>query len=167
MVVESAALSAVWGVVFIVPWAMGRTGVWGLVGQVLGPVQGISPLLILIRIARGRAWSRHTLSATSRSFTSSSFSGTIPLSIPRPKVDYPTSLSHLTDHLSVRNSSNGDNSVHTFNLPIVGRGIPLGMPSFRVSTPPSLEKDLGRAGSYYSVNYDWEFGAVQKEGYAI
>ncbi|KAJ7086328.1 hypothetical protein B0H15DRAFT_931411 [Mycena belliarum] len=62
MLVESAALYAVWGVLFLICFARGTPLQNVLVGG-LGQVQGIAPVLIVFRVARGSAWSGATVHA--------------------------------------------------------------------------------------------------------
>jgi len=61
MLVESAALYSIWGLVFIISYAR-NSAFQNLVLPPLGQVQGIAPLLIILRVARGHAWSRETMS---------------------------------------------------------------------------------------------------------
>jgi len=59
MLIESAFLYAVTALIFIITFAK-NDPVQNLVLPVLGQVQSISPLLITLRIAQGRAWTRDT-----------------------------------------------------------------------------------------------------------
>ncbi|TFK35070.1 hypothetical protein BDQ12DRAFT_688752 [Crucibulum laeve] len=63
MIVESASLYSIWGLVFIISYARGSP-FQNIVLPPLGQVQGIAPLLIILRVAQGRAWSRETVAAT-------------------------------------------------------------------------------------------------------
>ncbi|KAJ6529060.1 hypothetical protein DFH09DRAFT_935035 [Mycena vulgaris] len=63
MLVESAALYAVWGMAFLICYAR-NTPLQNILLPPLGQVQGIAPLLILFRVAQGRAWSQNTATAT-------------------------------------------------------------------------------------------------------
>ncbi|KAF7290740.1 hypothetical protein MIND_01314700 [Mycena indigotica] len=63
MIIESASLYAVVGLIFIVTYAR-SSSVQNLVFPALGQVQGIAPMLILSRVAQGRAWSQSTIQAT-------------------------------------------------------------------------------------------------------
>ncbi|KAG1741852.1 uncharacterized protein EDB91DRAFT_1280076 [Suillus paluster] len=58
MVVESAALYAVFAVIFIVSFAVGARGVTTMCFLSIGKIQGIAQLFIIIRVARGRAVTR-------------------------------------------------------------------------------------------------------------
>ncbi|KAJ7082024.1 hypothetical protein B0H15DRAFT_952701 [Mycena belliarum] len=66
MLVESAALYAVWGVLFLICFAR-NTPLQNVLVGMLGQVQGIAPLLIVFRVAQGRAWAADTALATGRS----------------------------------------------------------------------------------------------------
>ncbi|THH08338.1 hypothetical protein EW146_g9025 [Bondarzewia mesenterica] len=59
MVVESAALYSITGLIFIICYAR-NSNVQNIVLPVLGQVMCIAPELILLRVARGRAWSHNT-----------------------------------------------------------------------------------------------------------
>ncbi|GJJ06896.1 hypothetical protein Clacol_001092 [Clathrus columnatus] len=59
MLIESAFIYAVTALIFIITFAKNNP-VQNLVLPVLGQVQSISPLLITLRIAQGRAWTRDT-----------------------------------------------------------------------------------------------------------
>ncbi|KAJ7703882.1 hypothetical protein B0H17DRAFT_921603 [Mycena rosella] len=61
MLVESAALYAVWSTVFLVCYAR-NTPFQNILLPPLGQIQGIAPLLILFRVAQGRGWSQSTVS---------------------------------------------------------------------------------------------------------
>ncbi|KAH7906881.1 hypothetical protein BJ138DRAFT_1161545 [Hygrophoropsis aurantiaca] len=61
MVVESALPFAVGCLIFLALYAKGNTGA-NLFLPLLVQVQGISPQLIVLRVQRGRAWSKDTLS---------------------------------------------------------------------------------------------------------
>ncbi|KAF7329189.1 hypothetical protein MKEN_00179500 [Mycena kentingensis (nom. inval.)] len=63
MMIESASLYAVFGVGFLVAYARASV-VQNLVFPVLGQVQGIAPMLILARVAEGRAWSQSVIQNT-------------------------------------------------------------------------------------------------------
>ncbi|KAJ7074778.1 hypothetical protein C8F01DRAFT_1225195 [Mycena amicta] len=68
MLVESAALYAIVGLIFIITYARSST-VQNLIFPPLGQVQGIAPMLILARVAEGRAWSQSTVEATTADST--------------------------------------------------------------------------------------------------
>ncbi|EPQ55666.1 hypothetical protein GLOTRDRAFT_10171, partial [Gloeophyllum trabeum ATCC 11539] len=59
MLVESAALYAICSILFLVPYVVNHP-LQGIFMQVLSQVQIIAPLLIIYRVATGRAWSRKT-----------------------------------------------------------------------------------------------------------
>ncbi|TDL20989.1 hypothetical protein BD410DRAFT_750293, partial [Rickenella mellea] len=59
MMVESAALFSVTGLIFIICYAH-NSSIQNLVLPVLGQIMCISPELIIMRVALGRAWSRDT-----------------------------------------------------------------------------------------------------------
>ncbi|KAF8641523.1 hypothetical protein AX16_009901 [Volvariella volvacea WC 439] len=59
MLVESAALYTIWGLVFLICYAR-NTPFQNIVLPPLGQVQGIAPVLILLRVAQGRAWTKET-----------------------------------------------------------------------------------------------------------
>ncbi|KZV85728.1 hypothetical protein EXIGLDRAFT_681546 [Exidia glandulosa HHB12029] len=59
MLVESAALYAICGILFLVPWGL-QDPVQQLVLPTLGQVESIAPVLIIMRVAQGRAWSADT-----------------------------------------------------------------------------------------------------------
>jgi len=62
MLIESAALFSVTGLIFIVAFAR-QSKVQDLILPSLGLVQGIAPMLIILRVAQGRAWSNELSSA--------------------------------------------------------------------------------------------------------
>ncbi|KAJ7124098.1 hypothetical protein C8R43DRAFT_1076079, partial [Mycena crocata] len=64
ILVESAALYSGWGLVFLICYAR-NTPFQNILLPPLGQVQGIAPLLILFRVAQGRAWSQNTVTVTS------------------------------------------------------------------------------------------------------
>ncbi|KAJ7074788.1 hypothetical protein C8F01DRAFT_925160, partial [Mycena amicta] len=57
MLIESAALYALVGLIFLITYARAST-VQNLVFPILGQVEAIAPLLILARVVDGRAWTR-------------------------------------------------------------------------------------------------------------
>jgi len=63
MLVESAAIYAVFGIMFLICFAR-NTPLQNILVGMLGQVQGIAPVLIVFRVAQGRAWSQHTMQAT-------------------------------------------------------------------------------------------------------
>lgn len=69
VLVESAALYSVTGLIFIVSYAR-NSPFQNIVLPPLGLVQGIAPILILLRVAKGRAWNQTTMVTINR--------GTIP-----------------------------------------------------------------------------------------
>ncbi|KAJ7456069.1 hypothetical protein FB451DRAFT_1276952 [Mycena latifolia] len=71
MLVESAALYAVSGVAFLICFAR-NTPLQNVLIGILGQVQGIAPVLIVFRVAQGRAWSTHTVHTLQRTQTVSS-----------------------------------------------------------------------------------------------
>ncbi|KAJ7153215.1 hypothetical protein C8R46DRAFT_1357131 [Mycena filopes] len=71
MLVESAALYATWGLVFLICYAR-NTPLQNILLPPLGQVQGIAPILILFRVAQGRAWSETTLSTNTSGYNSRS-----------------------------------------------------------------------------------------------
>jgi len=80
LLVESASLYSVTGLVFIITYARGSY-VQNLVLPPLGQVQGIAPLLIILRFAEGKAWSRETIElATLRRDAASVGVATLPVS---------------------------------------------------------------------------------------
>ncbi|KAJ7430357.1 hypothetical protein B0H11DRAFT_2374447 [Mycena galericulata] len=77
MLIESAALYAVWSTVFLICYAR-NTPFQNILLPPLGQVQGIAPALILFRVAQGRAWSHDTANVTMSS--ASGRNRSIPLS---------------------------------------------------------------------------------------
>jgi len=63
MIVESAALYTAWALMFLVPFARQDT-FQNIVLPALGQVQGIAPLLIILRVAQGKAWTSNTADST-------------------------------------------------------------------------------------------------------
>ncbi|KAF7369914.1 hypothetical protein MSAN_00620900 [Mycena sanguinolenta] len=59
IIIESAALTAVWSLAFIICYP--RNTVWNILISPMGQITGISPVLILFRVARGRAWTASTM----------------------------------------------------------------------------------------------------------
>ncbi|EIM85267.1 uncharacterized protein STEHIDRAFT_157908 [Stereum hirsutum FP-91666 SS1] len=60
MVIESAALYSITGMIFIICYAR-SSSVQNIVLPILGQVMCIAPELIILRVARGRAWSSNTV----------------------------------------------------------------------------------------------------------
>ncbi|RXW17958.1 hypothetical protein EST38_g7901 [Candolleomyces aberdarensis] len=69
MIVESAALYTSWAILFLVPFARQDT-FQNIVLPSLGQVQGIAPLLIIFRVAQGKAWNSSTATNTLNAKTS-------------------------------------------------------------------------------------------------
>lgn len=69
MIIESASIYSVCSVLYIVPFAIGNPLANAFL-QILGMAQGIAPLLIIYRVAEGKAW---TQSNTDQTMTSTSF----------------------------------------------------------------------------------------------
>ncbi|KAJ6533374.1 hypothetical protein DFH09DRAFT_932689, partial [Mycena vulgaris] len=63
MLIEFAALYAVWSTVFLICYAR-NTPFQNILLPPLGQVQGIAPALILLRVAQGRAWSQKAANVT-------------------------------------------------------------------------------------------------------
>ncbi|KAJ2917551.1 hypothetical protein MD484_g2883, partial [Candolleomyces efflorescens] len=63
MLVESAAIYTGWAIMFLVPFAREDT-FQNFVLPSLGQVQGIAPLLIIFRVAQGKAWTSSTATST-------------------------------------------------------------------------------------------------------
>ncbi|EJD48817.1 hypothetical protein AURDEDRAFT_17999, partial [Auricularia subglabra TFB-10046 SS5] len=59
MLIESAVLYSVCGVIFLVPWGLADP-VQNLILPTLGQAESIAPLLIIMRVAQGHAWSSDT-----------------------------------------------------------------------------------------------------------
>ncbi|KAF5342598.1 hypothetical protein D9611_002007 [Ephemerocybe angulata] len=59
MIVESAALYTAWALIFMASYAKGDT-FQNVVLPALGQVQAIAPLLIIFRVAQGKAWTADT-----------------------------------------------------------------------------------------------------------
>ncbi|KAJ7123513.1 hypothetical protein C8R44DRAFT_538714, partial [Mycena epipterygia] len=57
MLIESAALYAIWSLVFLICYAR-NTPLQNILLPPLGQIEGIAPVLILFRVAQGRAWSQ-------------------------------------------------------------------------------------------------------------
>ncbi|TFK40274.1 hypothetical protein BDQ12DRAFT_734277 [Crucibulum laeve] len=62
MVVESAALYSISSILFLVPFILNHP-IQNTFLQMLSPVQVIAPLLIILRVAQGKAWSGATANA--------------------------------------------------------------------------------------------------------
>ncbi|KAJ7744019.1 hypothetical protein DFH07DRAFT_978699 [Mycena maculata] len=65
MLIESAALYAIWSTVFLICYVR-QSPLENILLPAQGQIQGIAPLLILFRVAQGRAWSQHTLDTTTQ-----------------------------------------------------------------------------------------------------
>lgn len=63
MLIESASLYSINGIIFIVSYGI-NSPVQNLALPLLGQTQSIAPLLIIYRVAQGRAWSHETLKTT-------------------------------------------------------------------------------------------------------
>ncbi|KAJ6561385.1 hypothetical protein DFH09DRAFT_920938 [Mycena vulgaris] len=94
MLIESAALYAVWSTVFLICYAR-NTPFQNILLPPLGQVQGIAPALILFRVAQGRAWSQKTANVTISS--ASGRNRSIPLS----------DLTHTANEAESRNVRQG------------------------------------------------------------
>jgi len=64
ILVESSALYSVFGIMYLVPYALG-VPIADLFGQLWTKTSVIAPLLIILRVVKGRAWTAH-ITATSR-----------------------------------------------------------------------------------------------------
>ncbi|KLO13649.1 hypothetical protein SCHPADRAFT_915187 [Schizopora paradoxa] len=63
ILIESAALYSTVGLIFVISYAR-NSMVQNVLLPVLGHIQAVSPLLIILRVARGVAWDRRTIRAT-------------------------------------------------------------------------------------------------------
>jgi len=79
LLVESAALYSVTGLIFIISYAR-NSPFQNLVLPALGQIQGIAPVLILLRVAQGRAWSQPVLNTNRSTIVAKSTPDPIPLS---------------------------------------------------------------------------------------
>ncbi|KZV85744.1 hypothetical protein EXIGLDRAFT_775283 [Exidia glandulosa HHB12029] len=82
MLIESAALYSVAGIIFLVPW-VSQNPVQNLVLPTLVQLEGIAPILVIMRVAQGRAWAAHTessLTSSTLAFNKSSRGDTVALS---------------------------------------------------------------------------------------
>jgi hypothetical protein len=77
MLVESAALYTVNGLFFLISYAA-NSPIQNLTLPLLGQTQSIAPLLIILRVAQGRAWSNDTMSKLSTSPMQFKLSSRIP-----------------------------------------------------------------------------------------
>ncbi|KAF7329172.1 hypothetical protein MKEN_00177800 [Mycena kentingensis (nom. inval.)] len=68
LLVESAALYAFWSTAFIVSYAR-ASPMKDVLLPSLGQIQGIAPILIIRRMAQGRAWSRNTMNLRGSNLT--------------------------------------------------------------------------------------------------
>ncbi|KAF8645371.1 hypothetical protein AX16_007874 [Volvariella volvacea WC 439] len=59
MLIESAAIFSIWGLVFLICFAR-DTPFQNIVLPTFGQIQGVAPALILLRVAQGRAWTKDT-----------------------------------------------------------------------------------------------------------
>ncbi|PBK76494.1 hypothetical protein ARMSODRAFT_1078617 [Armillaria solidipes] len=97
IVIESAALYSLWALIFLITYARNNP-VQNILLPPLGQIEGIAPLLIILRVIRGRAWNSTTI-APSRYQAKSLYGPTetdhceIPLKeIPASRGSTPTSL---------------------------------------------------------------------------
>lgn len=77
MVIESAAFYSVFGVAFIVAFAMHAYGVTTLCFLSIGKIQGIAQLFIIIRVAQGRAATSEWSTRGTAIHTALGFAGTV------------------------------------------------------------------------------------------
>ncbi|TFK32987.1 hypothetical protein BDQ12DRAFT_616092, partial [Crucibulum laeve] len=68
MLIESAMLPLVFDVCFIVAFAC-KAPIMNVIPQLIGHIQVIAPLLIVLRVAKGRAWSNTTILSRSIQFS--------------------------------------------------------------------------------------------------
>jgi len=64
ILVESSALYSIFGIMYLIPYALGAP-IADLFGQLWTKMSVIAPLLIILRVVRGRAWTAE-ITATSR-----------------------------------------------------------------------------------------------------
>ncbi|KZV85748.1 hypothetical protein EXIGLDRAFT_653805 [Exidia glandulosa HHB12029] len=70
MLIESAALYSVAAIIFLVPW-VSQNPVQNLVLPTLVQLEGIAPILVIMRVAQGRAWAADTESRLTGTGTTS------------------------------------------------------------------------------------------------
>ncbi|KAF7290715.1 hypothetical protein MIND_01312200 [Mycena indigotica] len=102
MIVESAALYAGVGLLFLGAYVKG-SALQNLVFPVLGQVQGIAPMLILARVAQGRAWSQSTVEATA----AGGMRGP-PATIPLGSLHDRSAVENVTVHISTQHDRHTD-----------------------------------------------------------
>ncbi|KAF9008614.1 hypothetical protein BDZ89DRAFT_965115 [Hymenopellis radicata] len=100
MLIESSSLYSIWGLVFVIAYARGSP-FQNLVLPPLGQVQGIAPILILFRVAQGRAWSNKTAQtiswgpSTAYGSQSTQSAGGTAIALSNLKTSKPTTI-HVT-----------------------------------------------------------------------
>ncbi|KAJ2917326.1 hypothetical protein MD484_g3060, partial [Candolleomyces efflorescens] len=118
MLIESAALYTAWAMVFIITYARGDT-FQNIVLPSLGQVQGIAPLLIIFRVAQGKAWTSSTAATASmRNANAQSVRFNPSSGVSVPAVGHPTHSFPLTDMSgsTVRFDANGEKSTKSNEL---------------------------------------------------
>lgn len=76
MLIESASMYSAFSIFFIVPFAL-NSSISAIPLQTIGQVQGCATLLIVLRVASGKAWSSNTQTMISTNYTSRTVSGGI------------------------------------------------------------------------------------------
>ncbi|KAH9484497.1 hypothetical protein JR316_0003979 [Psilocybe cubensis] len=104
MLVESAALYTINGLVFLVSFSI-HSPIQYLALPLLGQTQSISPLLIILRVAQGRAWSDDTMSRLNTMPTQFQVSSRIDTDFSDPNL---RGSSTILDSLSFRDISSHD-----------------------------------------------------------
>ncbi|KAJ7912541.1 hypothetical protein B0H13DRAFT_2007145 [Mycena leptocephala] len=107
MLVESAALYAIWSLVFIICYAR-NSPLQNILLPPLGQIEGIAPVLILFRVSQGRAWSQSTVLETTQMQSASS---TIPLDEGTSKAEgsYVTTQGTLKFNMTINSRQTQDN----------------------------------------------------------
>ncbi|KXN91600.1 hypothetical protein AN958_12718 [Leucoagaricus sp. SymC.cos] len=92
MAVESASLYSINGIIFVVSYGI-NSPIQNLALPVLGQTQSIAPLLIILRLLQGRAWSSTTLAQ----YQSETLDGLPTINKMEQSVEQPRSASSLQD----------------------------------------------------------------------
>ncbi|KAK0466160.1 uncharacterized protein EV420DRAFT_1510226 [Desarmillaria tabescens] len=101
IMVESAALYSLWALVFLITYAR-NDPVQNILLPPLGQIEGIAPLLIILRVTRGRAWNSTTV-APSRYKAKSLYGRTETEHYENPLKDFPASRGSTPTSLPTEN----------------------------------------------------------------
>ncbi|KAG7452005.1 uncharacterized protein BT62DRAFT_275787 [Guyanagaster necrorhizus] len=110
ILVESASLYSGWALVFLITYAR-NSWVQNILLPPLGQIQGIAPLLIIMRVVSGRAWSKSTdFNTSSMQFTPASYQRSGPTNL--VPLNHLSSCSHWTTETSAIPTISNESDVY-------------------------------------------------------